>query len=420
MQTISYMGNGVTTEFYFNFPYFDNTNIVVTVNNQPAPAHTVIGTPGGVDSDIPYIGGKVVFETAPTSFDSIIISRSLPLARIVDYQPTEKIDPTTMNQDANYLMEVIKDCHSQIQELGTRYSEIANKESTETLLARIDAITEQISDFEDKMEQKQIMSKDDFYSYTTNCITKIPQNIELELNDGTLTLKAGSKVWYPDGLEEDGITKKFSYYITQSDRVIQTSGGSGTYMICISVDSNDSATTSLSSCLSGDNITPTQYSLCYDTATNIITRYKGNAEIQIPKASFPLAVVRQENSVHSSMDQVFNGFGYIGSTIFALPGIEGLIPNGRDSDGTLKSIIKTNTIVRTTNVSNLTNGYITLNNWSSIFAVFDKSRYSYDDITNYTKDTITHANVPCCLCGEIKISDNKITSFEAKNVFNLL
>ena len=35
--------------------------------------------------------------------------------------------------------------------------------------------------------------------YMSNCITKIPQHINLELStDGTLTLKAGSKVYYGD------------------------------------------------------------------------------------------------------------------------------------------------------------------------------------------------------------------------------
>ena len=37
------------------------------------------------------------------------------------------------------------------------------------------------------------------YDNITNCITEIPQDIKLELNNGTLTLKAGSKVYKLDG-----------------------------------------------------------------------------------------------------------------------------------------------------------------------------------------------------------------------------
>ena len=145
MQKVSYMGNGETTEFTFNFPYFENSNVIVTKNNEPATGYQVIGTPGGVDADIPYTGGKVVFETAPTALDSITIARALPLERTIDYQPTAKIDPTTLNQDMNYMMEVLKDLQDELETLRTQYAEIADKDSTATLLARIAAISEDIA-----------------------------------------------------------------------------------------------------------------------------------------------------------------------------------------------------------------------------------------------------------------------------------
>lgn len=140
------MGNGETTEFNFTFPYYENTNVVVTKNGAAATDYQVIGTSGGVDADIPYVGGKVVFETAPTGLDCITIARSLPLVRTVDYQPLAKIDPTTLNQDVNYLMEVLKDLKDEFDTLATQYSEIADKDSTATLLARIAAISEDITD----------------------------------------------------------------------------------------------------------------------------------------------------------------------------------------------------------------------------------------------------------------------------------
>ena len=117
------MGNGTTTEFFFNFPYFENSNIVVTVNNAPAPAYNVIGTPAGSGADIPFNGGKVVFDVAPATVDSIVIARNLPLARPVDYQPTAKIDATTLNQDFNYLIEVIKDRKDELNNLYNQYSD---------------------------------------------------------------------------------------------------------------------------------------------------------------------------------------------------------------------------------------------------------------------------------------------------------
>ena len=144
MQSVSYMGNDETTEFYFNFPYFETSNIVVTVNNAPAPTYNIIGTPGGENADFPFVGGRVVFAVAPHITDSITISRQLPMTRIADYQPFARIEPTTLNQDLNYLMEVIKDRKDELDDLITKYADIADKESTATLLARISAIHDEI------------------------------------------------------------------------------------------------------------------------------------------------------------------------------------------------------------------------------------------------------------------------------------
>lgn len=144
MQKVSYMGNGETTEFSFTFPYYESTNIIVTKNGAATTGYQIVGTSGGLDADIPYTGGKVVFETAPTALDSITIARSLPLSRTIDYQPTAKIDPTTVNQDMNYLMEVLKDLKDEFDTLSTQYAEIADKESATTLLAQITTIHNEI------------------------------------------------------------------------------------------------------------------------------------------------------------------------------------------------------------------------------------------------------------------------------------
>lgn len=144
MQKVSYMGDGVTTEFAFNFPYFENSNIIVNKNGATATGYNIVGTSAGLDADIPYTGGKVVFETAPTALDNITIARSLPLSRVVDYQPLAKIDPTTLNQDMNYMMEVLKDLQDELDGLAAQYSDIANKESTAVLLAEMAEIHSEI------------------------------------------------------------------------------------------------------------------------------------------------------------------------------------------------------------------------------------------------------------------------------------
>jgi hypothetical protein len=145
MQKISYMGNGETTEFTFNFPYFENSDVIVTKNGTATTGYNIIGVSGGLDADIPYIGGTVVFETAPGPLDSITISRSLPLIRNIDYQPLDKISPTTLNQDMNYTMEILKDLNDELATLRTQYHDIADQESAQILLAKINAVQQQIT-----------------------------------------------------------------------------------------------------------------------------------------------------------------------------------------------------------------------------------------------------------------------------------
>ena len=151
MNKVSYIGNGETTEFTFNFPYFDNSNIIVTKNNQETSGFSIIGTTSGENADMPYIGGAVIFESAPLTTDSITIARKLSLERPIDYQPTGQIAPTTLNQDLNYLMELIKDRKDELDDLIEKYTDIADKESTETLLARITAIHNEIVEIDAKI-----------------------------------------------------------------------------------------------------------------------------------------------------------------------------------------------------------------------------------------------------------------------------
>lgn len=202
MQKVSYMGNGTTTEFTFNFPFYEDTNVKVTKNNATASGYTLVGTSGGVDADIPYTGGKIIFDVAPTSLDSIVISRSLPLTRSVDYQPTAKIEPTTLNQDMNYMLEILKDMQDDLDGFRTQYADISNKESTQTLLAKIDAIDEEI----DTVSQ-QITNLGDITTITGS-ISSLQQSVsDLTTTTGGHTTSIGTL---------DSRTTGLTDYITQS------------------------------------------------------------------------------------------------------------------------------------------------------------------------------------------------------------
>ena len=170
---------------------------------------------------------------------------------------------------------------------------------------------------------------------TTNCITEIPQDIKLELNDGVLTLKAGSKVYMPNGFEADGTTPKFDEVVVESDKTVSAaSGGDAPCMIFYNNDNKTLYYEAATKVYSGtESTTDGTY---YHTNTNIIDRTTSSTTIT--SVSLPLCLCSRTSSVITSIDQTFNGFGYIGSSFYFLPNVKALLRNGKNPDGTLKNI----------------------------------------------------------------------------------
>lgn len=252
----------------------------------------------------------------------------------------------------------------------------------------------------------EMLSRNGFFSYVTNCITEISQDIRLELNKGTLVLKSGSKIYIPNG------TNKFEEYTIKQDQGL-TPTTNGTYLVGYAF--NFANVTTYISATSGDT-EPTSVSngfAWYDTKNNVIKRsWAGTWQSSL--FSLPLAVITVSNGVCVSIDYVFNGFGYIGSTIFTLPGVKGLIPNGRNDDGTLKNIIMNNTSVKTVTKSGTYSGTIAISSDGSIDG-YGSLNYNSDENINYSvgvKQSILNAgSVTFGLGGEV-------TSFSPKKVFS--
>lgn len=176
----------------------------------------------------------------------------------------------------------------------------------------------------------------------TNCLLEVPQKINLELVDGTLTLKAGSVVIVPNGFEEDGVTKKFEEVTITKDLSLTPSTGFGTgaYFIAYSYSHGYLSQGAVKSAISGGTAPTTTHTLWYNTTDNIIDRTGSDSALYNQQISFPIAVAQVVNGVAEwvSIDQVFNGFGYIGNHCFTDKGVKGLIPNGRNADGSLNNI----------------------------------------------------------------------------------
>ena len=202
--------------------------------------------------------------------------------------------------------------------------------TTDSALQTVNSVVSDVNDLKDEI--KETLQ----HKHITNCITEIPQDIKLELNDGTLTLKAGSKVYVPNGVDV------FDDVIISNDKVCTYGTGvTGLFMVIQISNQNtffvkpEYVTSGTTAPTVGDNIRH----IWYDTTNNIVKMYAPNSSDYV-QASFPIALCTSTGTDNkfSSIDQVFNGFGYIGSTIFALPGLKGLMPDGRNEDGTLKNI----------------------------------------------------------------------------------
>ena len=175
----------------------------------------------------------------------------------------------------------------------------------------------------------------------------------MELSNGTLTLKAGSKVYVPNGFEQDGVTPKFDVVTIASDAT-ETRSFNTNYKLQHFYDVSNSSFGNpflIGFNLFSGNTAPsgfqTQTNLWYDTSTNFMkyTIDQGSTW-SVVNYSLPLCVFSSPTII-TSIDQIFNGFGYIGSTVFALPGVKVQYPDELNTDGSYKTGVYTTISVST-------------------------------------------------------------------------
>ena len=167
-----------------------------------------------------------------------------------------------------------------------------------------------------------------------NLVKKTPQDIQLELKYGKLTLKAGATFYIPNGV---GV---FDKYTIQNDIIIQNGkiGNQSVDMIfSLGSDGQVAMLAPEDRIISGDT-PPTVYigNFWYDTLNNIIKKSTDAGQtwfVPENKVSLPLGVYYRQNGVAKIIKKTFNGFGYFNSVLFALPGVVEQMPSGRDVDG---------------------------------------------------------------------------------------
>lgn len=146
MNEIIYYGDGQTKDFVFDFPFFLASDVHVKLNGSIMNSgYQVTGVKSTEPADIPYSGGTVTFATAPKSSDKIELLRKIVLERVVDYQPTKKIDPQALNQDFSFLLETLKDFDVAVNNFSEKYSEILESENYKSFLEKLNDISKKLS-----------------------------------------------------------------------------------------------------------------------------------------------------------------------------------------------------------------------------------------------------------------------------------
>lgn len=243
------------------------------------------------------------------------------------------------------------------------------------------------------------------YGHITNCITHIPQDIQIQTNGETCTLKAGSKVYIPNG---DGV---FNEIIISTD-ISNTGAGTDSFVITdgkllLWTTSAFSGTTAPSAPVNG--------TIWYDTANNLVKRFSTSSGSWLSGYSLPVALF---NSQDNSKTKIFNGFGYIGSTIFALPGVKCLIPNGRNVDGTLnnKKFTVPNPFIGTITTDSYSGHFVLATTGINIASNASENQYDSERNIIYNKSS---GNIYSdrIIAGFRSVSNGKIESLTAKTAF---
>lgn len=252
------------------------------------------------------------------------------------------------------------------------------------------------------------------YRNVTNCITEIPQRIKYTLEDGTLTIKAGTVAIVPYGLED--LTETYpvgSTFINDNFKVVDTQYANGKFFVWVEVQ-NDASISTFGSTAANVQITygssawndefsinyfvtniysgatqPTTTStnsLWYDTENNVIktTADKGTTWVETI-GTLPLMNGFVSSRTMTTINQVFNGIGYIGSTIFVDKDVKALFPDGTNPDGTVNNINWTNPQISVYTLGNITNYNY---NFSLYFSSKPTANSPLDGIGVWTRNNI--------------------------------
>lgn len=268
----------------------------------------------------------------------------------------------------------------EISEVGSDYivvSSSAKQYYRESSLDTHLSETVNIKDLADKANT--VVSKQDSatalnYNHISNCIIQIPQDINTQLNSGTFSVKAGSKVYAPNG------SGGFKSVTLSADASQKTTYNAPDCICFVNLASNTLANHARTT-ITTSSTQPTSGQVWYNTTEKkIYTSSDSGATWNVANYSLPIARTVATTSGISEVKRVFNGLGFMGNMVFGLPGLKYLIPNYRNADGSLKSILMELTGVTTSALD-------TANDVNRVFGLGATGGISFDSVTNrYIQD----------------------------------
>ncbi len=242
-----------------------------------------------------------------------------------------------------------------------------------------------------------------------NCVLQVPQNLNITFENGTVTLKAGSTVYVPNG------SGAFNTINIASDVSVSSvqGGASGEITIYYNPNNNTLNTYSSSADSSGTSDPSSGVYTFYNTTDNLIKRI-GSGTVSVSGLSFPIAHITASSGTITSLDEVFNGYGYIGFVVFTFPGMQYAIPNGRNSDGTLNNNTTVQTVVRTATVASTTRTELYTSYLGLSAVAPGQYTYNYESNMLYASDGTTRSYI---FFGTLSMSSTQITGINAKLPF---
>ena len=443
---IQYVADGSLTEYTFPFAIFSANDVDIYFDGEKQES-TTYTVSGARQSD----GGSVTFASAPTAGTVITIVRQLSIERTTDFQEGSALRAQVLNDELDYQTAcqqqiaealnrsmllppyaaaddvnltlpppsagkaivwnaegtnlenstvAVNALESTINTYKTQAQEAANTATSKASAAATQAQTATIQAAIATQKAGEIVGAvNGLNGLRTNCLTEIPQDIKLELSSGTLTMKAGSKYYLPDGTRKE-IDSDKSVTISNVDAqwVIfsgVTNGSINNYKTLSKVGSGAT--------LPADGNT---YAAFFNTTDGKIYQWSGGQWGEW-SVSLPIAIVTTSGNHIASIDQVFNGFGYMGSTLFVLPGVKGLIPDGRNTDGTVKNAALSITGLLTKTVSGTASNKVLIIKDDDL----DQDTVTYDEKTN------TNSVAGYCMAGYCSMFSGKVTMLDIKRPF---